>query len=117
MYGDLVTYLKSSLPALALVDSLNVRPVGSCDLSSLSLFKLLLLSLPPFSLVFNNPYKSELSLLQQVTRQKTRSVKIKTTILKMPVAESVPQTLYDKVLAAHIVDEKLDGTVLLYIGM
>ena len=35
----------------------------------------------------------------------------------MPVAESVPQTLYDKVLAAHVVDEKLDGTVLLYIGM
>ncbi|KAI2607300.1 aconitase family-domain-containing protein [Hypoxylon fragiforme] len=33
----------------------------------------------------------------------------------MPAAESVPQTLYDKILAAHIVDEKLDGTVLLYI--
>ncbi|KAI1776829.1 aconitase family-domain-containing protein [Hypoxylon cercidicola] len=33
----------------------------------------------------------------------------------MPIAESVPQTLYDKVLAAHVVDEKLDGTVLLYI--
>ncbi|KAI0171896.1 aconitase family-domain-containing protein [Hypoxylon sp. FL1284] len=33
----------------------------------------------------------------------------------MPVAESVPQTLYDKVLAAHVVDEKLDGTILLYI--
>lgn len=34
----------------------------------------------------------------------------------MPVAERAPQTLYDKVLQAHIVDEKLDGTILLYIG-
>lgn len=34
----------------------------------------------------------------------------------MPVAEKAPQTLYDKVLQAHIVDEKLDGTILLYIG-
>ncbi|KAF5520390.1 hypothetical protein COL154_003327 [Colletotrichum chrysophilum] len=33
----------------------------------------------------------------------------------MPVAEGTPQTLYDKVLQAHVVDEKLDGTVLLYI--
>jgi 3-isopropylmalate dehydratase len=33
----------------------------------------------------------------------------------MPGAERSPQTLYDKVLQAHIVDEKLDGTVLLYI--
>jgi len=33
----------------------------------------------------------------------------------MPVAESTPQTLYDKVFQAHIVDEKLDGTILLYI--
>ncbi|KEZ41012.1 3-isopropylmalate dehydratase [Scedosporium apiospermum] len=33
----------------------------------------------------------------------------------MPVAEQAPQTLYDKVLQAHIVDEKLDGTILLYI--
>ncbi|TLS29698.1 hypothetical protein PpBr36_01071 [Pyricularia pennisetigena] len=33
----------------------------------------------------------------------------------MPGAESTPQTLYDKVLQAHIVDEKLDGTILLYI--
>lgn len=33
----------------------------------------------------------------------------------MPGAEGQPQTLYDKVLQAHIVDEKLDGTVLLYI--
>lgn len=33
----------------------------------------------------------------------------------MPSAERSPQTLYDKVLQAHIVDEKLDGTVLLYI--
>jgi len=35
----------------------------------------------------------------------------------MPSAEGTPQTLYDKVLQAHIVDEKLDGTILLYIGM
>ncbi|KAJ2903764.1 3-isopropylmalate dehydratase [Zalerion maritima] len=33
----------------------------------------------------------------------------------MPAAEGAPQTLYDKVLQAHIVDQKLDGTVLLYI--
>ncbi|TLD27324.1 hypothetical protein PspLS_04789 [Pyricularia sp. CBS 133598] len=33
----------------------------------------------------------------------------------MPGAESTPQTLYDKVLQAHVVDEKLDGTILLYI--
>ncbi|KAK3324180.1 putative 3-isopropylmalate dehydratase [Cercophora scortea] len=33
----------------------------------------------------------------------------------MPGAQSTPQTLYDKVLQAHIVDEKLDGTILLYI--
>lgn len=33
----------------------------------------------------------------------------------MPVAERTPQTLYDKVFQAHIVDEKLDGTILLYI--
>ncbi|KAI1816929.1 aconitate hydratase [Poronia punctata] len=33
----------------------------------------------------------------------------------MPVAVKAPQTLYDKVLASHIVDEKPDGTILLYI--
>ncbi|KAL2132134.1 hypothetical protein VTI74DRAFT_4169 [Chaetomium olivicolor] len=33
----------------------------------------------------------------------------------MPGAERTPQTLYDKVFQAHIVDEKLDGTILLYI--
>jgi 3-isopropylmalate dehydratase len=33
----------------------------------------------------------------------------------MPTAERAPQTLYDKVFQAHIVDEKLDGTILLYI--
>ncbi|KAK0718135.1 putative 3-isopropylmalate dehydratase [Lasiosphaeria miniovina] len=33
----------------------------------------------------------------------------------MPVADRPPQTLYDKVFQAHIVDEKLDGTILLYI--
>lgn len=36
---------------------------------------------------------------------------------KMPESVSKPQTLYDKVLSKHIVDEKLDGTLLLYIGM
>jgi len=35
----------------------------------------------------------------------------------MPSAEGTPQTLYDKVLQAHVVDEKLDGTLLLYIGL
>lgn len=34
----------------------------------------------------------------------------------MPGVESAPRTLYDKVLGDHIVDEKLDGTLLLYIG-
>lgn len=33
----------------------------------------------------------------------------------MPSAEQKPQTLYDKVFQAHIVDERLDGTILLYI--
>ncbi|KAL7915735.1 3-isopropylmalate dehydratase [Trichoderma velutinum] len=33
----------------------------------------------------------------------------------MPVSVSTPQTLYDKVFSSHIVDEKLDGTILLYI--
>jgi 3-isopropylmalate dehydratase len=35
----------------------------------------------------------------------------------MPTAEGRPQTLYDKVFQDHIVDERLDGTILLYIGM
>lgn len=35
----------------------------------------------------------------------------------MPATERPPQTLYDKVLSHHVVDEKLDGTILLYIGM
>jgi hypothetical protein len=34
----------------------------------------------------------------------------------MPTAEGGPQTLYDKVFQDHIVDERLDGTILLYIG-
>lgn len=34
----------------------------------------------------------------------------------MPSVEGKPQTLYDKVLQAHIVDQKVDGTVLLFIG-
>lgn len=34
----------------------------------------------------------------------------------MPGSERAPQTLYDKVLQAHIVDEKLDGTLLIFIG-
>lgn len=36
----------------------------------------------------------------------------------MPAAEGrQPQTLYDKVFQSHVVDERLDGTILLYIGM
>jgi 3-isopropylmalate dehydratase len=35
----------------------------------------------------------------------------------MPAPVGTPQTLYDKVFSAHIVDEKLDGTILLYIGL
>ncbi|KAL5348376.1 3-isopropylmalate dehydratase [Pseudogymnoascus australis] len=34
----------------------------------------------------------------------------------MPVAEGAPRTLYDKVFQDHIVDERLDGTILLYIA-
>lgn len=34
----------------------------------------------------------------------------------MPSAVKQPQTLYDKVFEDHIVEEKEDGTVLLYIG-
>ena len=34
----------------------------------------------------------------------------------MPSAISKPQTLYDKVFKDHIVDERDDGTILLYIG-
>ncbi|KAH0553066.1 hypothetical protein GP486_006740 [Trichoglossum hirsutum] len=33
----------------------------------------------------------------------------------MPSAEKKPQTLYDKVFQEHVVDEKPDGTILLYI--
>jgi hypothetical protein len=35
----------------------------------------------------------------------------------MPSAVKPPQTLYDRVFQDHIVEEKQDGTVLLYIGM
>jgi len=34
----------------------------------------------------------------------------------MPGIIKTPQTLYDKVFNDHIVDEKEDGTILLYIG-
>lgn len=34
----------------------------------------------------------------------------------MPSADKRPRTLYDKVFQDHIVDEKAEGTVLLYIG-
>ncbi|TVY78287.1 3-isopropylmalate dehydratase [Lachnellula suecica] len=33
----------------------------------------------------------------------------------MPAADGAPRTLYDKVFQDHIVDERLDGTILLYI--
>ena len=35
----------------------------------------------------------------------------------MPGVVKGPRTLYDKVFEDHIVEEKEDGTVLLYIGM
>jgi 3-isopropylmalate dehydratase len=35
----------------------------------------------------------------------------------MPSANIKPRTLYDKVFQDHIVDERGDGTILLYIGM
>lgn len=34
----------------------------------------------------------------------------------MPSADRIPKTLYDKVFDHHIVDEREDGTILLYIG-
>lgn len=34
----------------------------------------------------------------------------------MPGAVKGPRTLYEKVFEDHIVDEKEDGTVLIYIG-
>ena len=34
----------------------------------------------------------------------------------MPSADTKPRTLYDKVFQDHIVDERDDGTILLYIG-
>ena len=37
-------------------------------------------------------------------------------IINMPGIQGKPRTLYDKVFQDHIVDEKPDGTVLLYIG-
>lgn len=35
----------------------------------------------------------------------------------MPTAVPTPRTLYDKVFQDHIVDERDDGTILLYIGL
>ena len=35
----------------------------------------------------------------------------------MPSVDPKPRTLYDKVFESHIVDERSDGTILLYIGM
>jgi hypothetical protein len=35
----------------------------------------------------------------------------------MPSADIKPRTLYDKVFQDHIVNEREDGTILLYIGM
>ena len=35
----------------------------------------------------------------------------------MPAVDQKPRTLYDKVFQDHIVDERDDGTILLYIGM
>ena len=40
----------------------------------------------------------------------------KKTSENMPSANQKPRTLYDKVFEAHIVDERDDGTILLYIG-
>lgn len=35
----------------------------------------------------------------------------------MPGFLTRPQTLYDKVFKDHVVDEKEDGTILLYVGV
>jgi hypothetical protein len=43
--------------------------------------------------------------------------KIDTLDFIMPSANTKPRTLYDKVFQDHIVDEREDGTILLYIGM
>ena len=37
-------------------------------------------------------------------------------VVNMPSANASPRTLYDKVFRDHIVDERSDGTTLLYIG-
>jgi 3-isopropylmalate dehydratase len=73
--------------------SINSRSiVGSLPLTSSGL-------LPPF---FNSPYNPP-------------AFNPYPTATKMPTAEGRPQTLYDKVFQDHIVDERLDGTILLYI--
>ena len=42
--------------------------------------------------------------------------KLQVDIEIMPSADQKPRTLYDKVFQDHIVDERDDGTILLYIG-
>lgn len=61
-----------------------------------------------FSFLFSTPVPRNF-LFNRIYQESTR--------LRMPSAEGAPRTLYDKVFQAHVVDEKLDGTVLLYIGM
>jgi hypothetical protein len=52
-----------------------------------------------------------------ITHQAKFAVQEPNRFAKMPTAEGSPQTLYDKVLQDHIVDEAMDGTLLVYIGM
>jgi hypothetical protein len=58
----------------------------------------------------SHPFKGSHNLL-------TTDREISTLDFIMPSANTKPRTLYDKVFQDHIVDEREDGTILLYIGM
>lgn len=70
----------------------------------------IILWLDKFSSAPLDDHRSHLvsSSLRQFTREKNFD--------NMPSANQKPRTLYDKVFEAHIVDERDDGTILLYIG-
>lgn len=79
---------------------------GAPHLSHHSSLPNLLSSSPPLPLPahLSHPQPSDLHVAQRVR-------------CNMPSAVKPPRTLYDKVFEDHIVDEKDDGTILLYIGM
>jgi hypothetical protein len=69
-----------------------------------------LLSRVDKSISLDTPFKSPTTFSQPI--QKTGTLDF-----IMPSADTKPRTLYDKVFQDHIVDEREDGTILLYIGM